>query len=108
MFGNLGISDGNPNPIRAFWNAGIAVKSPIASRASVTLGLAYYDLISSHALQTLAPPQIPFHNEQGFEFYYYAAITKWWTMTLDIQAADPARSDAKSPLLFGLRAQIVF
>ncbi|HXJ58968.1 MAG TPA: carbohydrate porin [Verrucomicrobiae bacterium] len=45
VFGNFGISDGEPNPIE--WSAilGIGGSSPIPGRKQDTFGLAYYYLI---------------------------------------------------------------
>jgi porin len=51
---------------------------------------------------------VPSSNEQGFELYYNAAISRWFILTADIQAVDPAQFEARSAFLFGLRAKIDF
>ena len=70
--------------------------------------MGYYYLATSSVLRQTLGPVSPIGNEQGFELYYNAAITSWFTLTADIQAIDPAQSDARSAFLFGLRAKIDF
>ena len=70
--------------------------------------MAYYYLGTSSVLRETLRPVSPVRNEQGFELYYNAAITRWFTLTADIQAIDPAQLDARSAFLFALRAKIAF
>ena len=70
--------------------------------------MGYYYLATSSVLRQTLRPVSPIGNEQGFELYYNAAITSWFTLTADIQAIDPAQFDARSAFLFGLRAKIDF
>ncbi len=108
VFGNFGLADEDTNPIRYLINAGLAGTSPLPCRPADSFGLAYYYLGTSDPLQDALDRIFPIRNEQGFEFYYNAAITPWFTLALDLQAMDPARFDARSALLVGLRAKIVF
>ncbi len=70
--------------------------------------MAYYYLATSSDLRETLRTVSPFRNEQGLELYYNAAIARWFTLTADIQAIDPAQLDARSAFLFGLRAKIAF
>lgn len=108
VFGNLTLTDGDPNPIRWFMNIGVGGTSPLAGREKDSFGLAYYYLGTSDALQATLDRVFPIRNEQGFELYYNVSVTDWFVLTADIQAMDPARHDAASSFLFGLRGKIVF
>lgn len=104
FFGNLSVSDGDPNPVRAFFNVGLGGMSPLPGRSVDSFGLAYYYMTMSARLKAA----LPLRDEQGFEFYYNAKLADWFTLALDLQAMDPANLDARSPLIIGLRAKIVF
>ncbi len=108
IFANISLADQTTNPVHWFLNLGVGGESPIPSRAADSFGIGYYYLATSAVLQQAARPISPIGNEQGFELYYNAVLTSWFTLTADIQAIDPARSDARSAFLFGLRAKIDF
>ncbi|MGZ3432260.1 MAG: carbohydrate porin, partial [Isosphaeraceae bacterium] len=91
-----------------FLNVGAGGTSPLPGRTADSFGVGYYYLGTSSVLRETLRPVSPIGNEQGFELYYNAAITSWFTLTADIQAIDPAQSDARSTFLFGLRAKIDF
>lgn len=50
----------------------------------------------------------PIRNEPGFELYFSAAITSWFTVTADVQAVDRAQREARSGILIGLRGNLNF
>ncbi len=104
VFGNISISDGDPNPVRAFLNLGLGGLSPLPGRGDDSFGVAYYYMTMSSIVRRT----LDFRNEQGSEFYYNARINRWFTISLNLQAIDPANIDASSPLILGLRAKIVF
>jgi porin len=108
IFGNLSLADQETNPIRWFLNLGAGGTSPLPGRSADSFGVAYYYLATSSVLRQTLQTIDPVRNEQGFELYYNAAITRWCTLTTDIQAIDPAQLDARSAFLFGLRAKIAF
>ena len=108
IFGNISLADQDTNPIRWFLNLGAGGTSPLPGRAADSFGVGYYYLGTSSVLRETLRPVSPVRNEQGFELYYNAAITRWFTLTADIQAIDPAQLDARSAFLFGLRAKIDF
>ncbi len=70
--------------------------------------MGYYYLGISDVLQDALRLVAPVRNEQGSNFYYHAAITDWFTLAADVQAIDPAQFDARSSLIFGVRASIAF
>ena len=108
VFGNISMADQQTNPINWFMNIGLAGTNLLPSRPNDSFGMAYFYMGVSNALQKTLSPYLPVGNEQGFEVYYNASITKWFQMTIDLQAMDTARSDAASCLLFGLRGKIIF
>lgn len=108
VFGNLGIADDNPSPIRWTGNVGLAGTSPIAERSNDTFGIGYYYTGLSGALKDFAPVLLPLGDEQGGELYYRIAATPWCQVTPNLQIIDPFRDRVDSSLLVGLRARIDF
>ena len=108
IFGNISLADQATNPVHWFLNLGAGGTSPLPGRSADSWGVGYYYLATSSVLRQALGPVAPSGNEQGFELYYNAAITSWFTLTADIQAIDPAQFDARSAFLFGLRAKIDF
>lgn len=108
VFGNFGIADNNPSPIRWFASLGISGVSQIAGRQADTFGVAYFYLGVSEPLKELAPILLPLRDEHGIELYYNVAVTPWCQITPDVQVITPFRERADTSLLIGLRANIDF
>lgn len=109
VFGNASLANQQTNPIHWLLNVGLSGQSPIPGRVGDSFGAAYYYLAPSdvlrEALRTVSPIR---SREQGFEVFYNAAITRWFVLTADLQAIEPAQLDARSCFLFALRARIDF
>jgi porin len=108
VFGNLGIADSNPSPVRWFATAGISGASQIPGRKADTFGVAYFYLGVSQPLKDLAPILLPLRDEDGVELYYNVVVTPWCQITPDVQVITPFRDRADTALLFGLRANVEF
>jgi porin len=108
MFGQYGISDGNPNPVRWFASAGVGGNSLLPGRGGDTFGTAYYFTGASSTLVNSLSPLAPIGNEQGLEFFYNVEVTKWFRVTPDLQVIDPLRQRADPAVVTGVRAQVVF
>lgn len=108
VFGNFGIADNNPSPVRWFASAGISGASQIAGRKADTFGFSYFYLGVSEPLKDLAPLLLSLRDEHGVEMYYNVEITPWCQITPDLQLITPFRNRADTSLLFGLRANIDF
>ena len=108
IFGNTSLANGQTNPIHWLLTLGAGGTSPLPGRTADSWGVGYYYLGTSSVLRDALRPVSPVRNEQGFELYYNAAITNWFTLAADVQAIDPAQFDARSSFLFGLRAKIDF
>lgn len=102
---DLGLTDGNPNPIRWFANLSLVGSSPIRSRESDTIGVGYYHLGLSNL------PILKIHGlgaEDGVELFYNVAMTPWFHVTPDLQILDPAQQNNSTALLVGVRARLSF
>ena len=88
VFGNVGISDGNPNPVH--WSAilGVGGSSPIPNRKMDTF--------------------LPLRDERGLELFYNVAVTPWFHVTTDLQVITPILGRVETSLVLGLRAKIDF
>jgi len=108
VFGNFGISDGKPNPIK--WDAivGIAGSSPIPGRKRDTFGAGYFYLGYSDDFKNVARLVVPVRDERGLELFYNAAVTPWCHMTADLQVITPTLSQAETSVVLGLRTKIDF
>jgi porin len=108
LFGNAGISDGKPNPIK--WSAilGVGGSSPLACRKLDTFGIAYYYLGFSDDFKDVARAITPVRDERGLELFYNVAVTPWCHVTTDLQVITPILERAETSLVLGLRAKIDF
>lgn len=102
---DLGLTDGDPNPIHWFANVSLVGTSPIVGRENDTIGVGYYHLGISKL------PIFTIHDigaENGVELFYNAAVTPWFHVTPDLQILDPAQHHTAPALLFGIRARLSF
>jgi porin len=108
VFGNFGISDGKPNPIK--WSAifGIGGSSPIPTRKLDTFGLGYYYLGYSDDFKEVARLTIPVRDERGLELFYNVSVTPWCHVTGDLQVITPTLRSAETSAVVGLRTKIDF
>ncbi|MFM8289701.1 MAG: carbohydrate porin [Planctomycetaceae bacterium] len=116
LFGNVGIADDGPSPVRWSGYGGVGGSSPLATRPLDTFGVGYFYVGYSSPVQDLAPRLLSIGNDQGVELFYNAAITPWFHLTPDLQFISPARGRTLPPggqaiddaVVFGLRAKIDF
>jgi porin len=108
VFGQFGISDGNPNPVRFVANGGIGGRSMIPGRPIDTFGVGYFYLGLSNGFKTLSQPILPQGDEYGGELFYNLAITPWARFTFDLQIARPSTVGFNTVIIPGLRFQMLF
>ncbi|MBN9521576.1 carbohydrate porin [bacterium] len=108
VFGNLSLSDGNPNPIRWASSIGVGGSSPFACRKLDTFGIGYFYIGASDALKNFAPRLLPLRDEHGVELFYNAAVTPWFHLTPDFQVITPVRDRAETSVNVGIRGKIDF
>lgn len=108
VFGQLALSDGNPNPIR--WSAtfGIGGSSPLKSRPLDTFGAGYYFIQDSSDLRDTLAPLVKLQNEQGVELYYNTAVKPWFHVTPSLQVLEPSAGRASTATVVGVRTHIDF
>jgi porin len=107
VFGQFGISDGNPT--RLYWSAqlGIGGVGLVPGRSNDSWGLGiYYDALSG-ALKDALGTVTTLRDEKGFEAFYNASLSPWLTVGADIQVIAPAL-DHETTVFTGLRTVIDF
>lgn len=108
FFGQLGISDGNPNKL--YWSTfvGVGGKGLIPGRSRDNWGAGYYyDVLSKYFIQAVEPIQHLNNNEQGWEFFYNFSLTPWLVIGADFQLIKPLAS-TQNANYGGLRLMINF
>jgi len=108
VFGQVGVSDGNPNPTAWSSFIGIGGNSPLPGRSQDRFGIAYFGYSLSNDLVDGLRPIVPLEDEQGIEAYYSYAVAPWLKITGDLQVIDPSFSDNNRSVFLGLRTQIKF
>ncbi len=108
VFGQFGLSDGNPNPIRFVANGGFAGRSMIPHRQLDTFGIGYFYLGLSDNFKALASPFLPQRDEYGVEVFYNFALTPWCRFTGDLQIARPSTAEYDTAIITGLRLEMLF
>jgi len=90
LFGQFGISDGNPS--RLYWSAlvGIGGTGLIPGRSRDNWGIGYYYDAPSRALQNSLSGVLTIRDEQGVEIFYNFAVIPWLTVGVDLQVVDPS------------------
>lgn len=107
LFGQFGISDGNPSKL--YWSAlvGIGGTGLIPGRSQDNWGIAYYYDAPSPDLQDSLSPVLTVRDEQGMEIFYNFAVTPWCTLGGDLQVIKPSMGN-DTAVLAGLRSVIRF
>lgn len=108
IFGGLGLSDGNPNPIRYYASLGIGGRSTSSVRPLDSWGIAYYYVGLSEEVKTLTQTVFPLRDEYGTEAFYNIALLPSCRLTPNLQVARSALVGVEPPLLFGLRLETIF
>lgn len=108
LFGQFGISDGNPNPIRYVANGGLGGRSMIRGRKYDTFGVGYFYIGLSDNFKMITRPFQAQRDEYGVELFYNYAITPWCRLTGDLQVAQPSTIGVNTAIIPGIRLQILF
>jgi porin len=109
VFGEVGVSDGNPNPIESHYFLGLGGASPLPGRTDDGLGLAYFSYaLSSDLRQAAEPLGLDLGDESGVEVFYNLAVTRWFRVTADLQDVSPFPRANPRAVFGGLRTQVRF
>jgi porin len=99
VFGRFGLSDGEANPIEAFYSLGLGGKGLIPGRDQDRCGLGYFytewsDVPLAHALGV--------NNAQGVELFYNIEVAPWLHITPDLQVLiDPGGVESRGVAIVG-------
>ena len=106
VYGRIGVTGGDPNPIASSLALGLSGEAMWRSRPLDGFGVGVYAYNWSNGLQTTL--QTPLQQEVGLELYYNIALTPWLSVSPNLQVIQPAT--AGSPLLtvLGLRSRLRF
>jgi porin len=107
LFGQFGISDGNPN--RLYWSGHVGVGGTglIPGRSLDNWGMGYYYLAPSTDLKNALAPVERIRDEQGLEIFYNFALTPWFILGADVQIIRPTLEN-DTAVFIGLRNVIRF
>ncbi len=108
LFGQVAISDGNPNPLDWSVLAGVGGTGLIPGRSRDKWGVGFFYYSVSSALKRSLSPAVAIDDERGVEMFYNAALTPWFNLTADVQIIDPALNQNDTAVFAGLRAVIKF
>ena len=107
LFGQFGISDGNPNKL--YWMAfgGVGGRGLIPGRSRDNWGAGFYYAAPSTDLKNSLESTTTIRNDYGFEMFYNFALTPWFVLGADLQIIKPSLAD-DTAVFPGLRAVINF
>lgn len=108
LFGGVGLSDGNPNPIKYYGSIGIGGRNMSSLRPLDSYGIGFYYLGLSDQLKELTQNVLPLRDEYGGEVFYNIAVTPSCRLTPNFQVARSALVGVDTPILAGLRLQLIF
>jgi porin len=103
IFIRLGLSDGDPNPVRWNWAGGFAGRALVPRRPDDTWGLGAFYLGPSNA-DLLKGLHVG--DEVGGEAFYNVAVTPWLHVTLDVQGIDSALPRGDTACVLGVRTHV--
>jgi porin len=109
VFGEVALSDGNPNIL--YWSAylGLGGSSFISSRAEEDrFGIAYFYITPGDDLKDGLEGIMNLDAESGVEMFYRVGLTPWLDVTGDLQIIDPASGDFGDAVFAGVRTNVRF
>ncbi|MFO0814737.1 MAG: carbohydrate porin [Gemmatales bacterium] len=108
IFGNVGLADENPSPIRWAGNIGFGGASLATSRQHDTWGVGYFYNGLTQNIKDFAPRILPLSDESGVETFYNLGITPYWHFTTDFQVIMPGKERIDTTFVLGLRMKLDF
>ncbi|EAQ42445.1 carbohydrate porin [Polaribacter sp. MED152] len=107
LFGQIGVSDGNPNPVDFGALMGIGGNSFFKSRSEDKWGLGIYYYSFSKPVDEFSEANgIPLRNETGIEMFYEFQINKWLSLGGNTQYIVPLVKNNENAIFLGLRSSI--
>lgn len=106
IYGRVGMTAGDPNPIQSSLAIGISGEGMARSRPWDGFGIGVYRYDWTGGLSTALGT--PLRSETGLELYYNLALTPWLTISPNLQLIQPATAGAPLLTLLGLRSVVRF
>lgn len=108
LFGEVAVSDGNPNPLKWHLVAGVS-GTGVFDRELDRWGVGYFKYVLSKDLKdSLIQVGLRRRDEWGVEAYYNLAVTPWLRVTGNVMWIRPTDPDKKDAAYAGLRTQVRF
>lgn len=109
VFGQVAMSDGNPNPIDYSFILGIGGNSFIKNRSQDKWGIGLYSYSLSHIIDDKAVELgLPLRNETGVEGFYQAWLTPWFSLGANCQVIKPIVKESDTAVFLGVRSSVKF
>jgi len=106
VYGRVGLTGGDPNPIQSSLAMGISGEAMWQSRPFDGFGVGVYLYNWTRGLETTL--QSALLQEVGLEMYYNLGLTPWLTLTPNLQVIQPASAGAPLLTVLGIRSRIRF
>ena len=106
LYGRVGVTGGDPNPIQSSLAVGISGEGMWRSRPWDGFGIGYYRYNWSDGLSEAL--LTPLQSESGLEVYYNFAFTPWFSLTPNLQVVRPATAGEPLLTVLGLRSVLRF
>ncbi|MEX0322977.1 MAG: carbohydrate porin [Puniceicoccaceae bacterium] len=109
IFGQVGMSDGNPSKLDYSFVVGIGGDSLTAARPQDRWGIGYYRYsVSDSLIEGLGVIGQGIENEYGIEVFYNFQVTPWLNITADFQYIDPVIKSKDNISIFGIRTSLSY
>ncbi len=109
VFGQVGVSDGNPSTLDHSFVIGVGGDSLTLSRPQDKWGLAYYRYsVSDPIVRELSGLGVPLRDEQGIEAFYNYHVNDRLSISANIQYIRPVLGVYDNLTVFGLRLKTSF
>lgn len=106
VYGRIGFTGGDPNPIASSLALGLSGEAMWRSRPFDGFGVGVYAYNWSSGLQ--AALQTPIQQEVGMELYYNVALTPWLIISPNLQVIQPATTGVPLLTVLGVRSRLRF
>lgn len=109
LFGQIGFSDGNPNPVDFSFQFGVGGNSFFKNRKQDKWGAALYNYSLSSIIDDIAENiGVELRNELGFETFYQFWLNQYFSLGGNIQIINPIVKNSDAAVFLGLRTSIKF
>ncbi len=108
IFGTVGLSDGDPNPVSYTAAIGLGGRVMNSLRSLDTFGLGLFHVGLSDNFRTLTAAILPQRHEYGLEWFYNRAISKNIRATADLQVVRPSTVALDTAIIPGVRLEVFY